>query len=50
MPKTTMFLLGWNEWYGWMGQYFNYRVNHNYEILSYGKEDEDYQTDVISDL
>ena len=41
---------GWDEWYGKLddGKYYNYSINENGEVVSYGREPEDYLTDVIS--
>jgi N-acetylglucosamine-6-sulfatase len=43
---------GWDEWYGKLdpGEHklYNYRINENGEVLSYGSETEDYFTDILS--
>jgi N-acetylglucosamine-6-sulfatase len=41
---------GWDEWYAKMGQfeYYDYELNENGEVVSYGSEEEDYLTDVLS--
>jgi N-acetylglucosamine-6-sulfatase len=41
---------GWDEWYGKLdGQkLYNYRINENGEEVSYGSEEEDFFTDVLS--
>jgi len=43
---------GWDEWYGLIQErtrhYFNYDMNANGKIVSYGDEPEDYETDVLS--
>jgi N-acetylglucosamine-6-sulfatase len=41
---------GWDEWYAKMGQfeYYDYELNENGEVVSYGGEEEDYLTDVLS--
>lgn len=42
--------VGWNEWdvagYGYNG--FNYNLNQNGKVVSYGNQPEDYITDVLS--
>ncbi len=39
---------GWTEWYGVIGSYFDYRINENGKIISYGSDSLDYETDVLS--
>ncbi len=41
---------GWNEWYGKLDgqQLYDYRMNENGEVVSYGSETEDFFTDVLS--
>ena len=51
---------GWDEWYGYLGNgavwngqqlgddYFNYLMNENEEVVSYGSDARDYQTDVLA--
>jgi N-acetylglucosamine-6-sulfatase len=41
---------GWDEWHGKLLEtlYYNYGINQNGEIISYGSETEDYVTDVLS--
>ena len=41
---------GWDEWHGKLlgTLYYNYGINHNGEVVSYGSETEDYFTDVLS--
>jgi len=41
---------GWDEWYAKPGrfEYYDYELNENGEIVSYGSEEEDYLTDVLS--
>ncbi len=41
---------GWDEWYGRLsqGEYYDYRLNENGEIVSYGSEEQDYYTDVLA--
>jgi len=40
---------GWDEWYGTMeGHFFNYDINENGKIVSYGNRPEDYETDVLA--
>src|SRR5215204_786046 len=41
---------GWDEWYGKQrGQkLYNYDINENGEVISYGKKTEDFYTDVLS--
>src|SRR5215216_993899 len=41
---------GWDEWYAKLGphEYYDYRLNENGEVVSYGSEEEDYLTDVLS--
>jgi len=41
---------GWDEWYAKPGrfEYYDYELNENGEVVSYGSEEEDYLTDVLS--
>src|SRR5918997_1127856 len=41
---------GWDEWYAKPGrfEYYDYELNENGELVSYGSEEEDYLTDVLS--
>ena len=41
---------GWDEWYAKLGryEYYDYELNENGEVVSYGSEEEDYLTDVLS--
>jgi len=42
---------GWDEWYstyGGSGQYFNYAMNENGQVVRYGSAPEDYGTDVLT--
>lgn len=43
---------GWNEWYGAVGSggysEFNYQLNENGTLVSYGKDPKDYLTDVLA--
>ena len=40
---------GWSEWYAtFSNQYFDYQINENGKLVSYGSEAADYQTDVLS--
>lgn len=40
---------GWNQWYGWLdGHYFNYKVNHNGELIEFADAESDYETDVMA--
>jgi N-acetylglucosamine-6-sulfatase len=41
---------GWDEWYGKLDEQklYDYRVNENGEEVSYGSEEEDFYTDVLS--
>jgi arylsulfatase A-like enzyme len=41
---------GWEEWYAKPGafEYYDYELNENGELVSYGSEEEDYLTDVLS--
>ncbi len=41
---------GWNEWYGKLREQklYDYRINENGELVSYGSETEDFFTDVLS--
>src|SRR3712207_3194156 len=41
---------GWDEWYGKLtgGAFYDYRINENGEVVSYGSEPEEYLTDVLS--
>jgi arylsulfatase A-like enzyme len=42
---------GWDEWYAKLGryEYYDYELNENGEVVSYGNDIEDYLTDVLSD-
>jgi arylsulfatase A-like enzyme len=39
---------GWDEWYGLKGTYYNYWLNENGTVVSYGTNPEEYQTDVFT--
>ena len=41
---------GWDEWYAKLGryEYYDYDLNENGEVVSYGSETDDYLTDVLS--
>src|SRR5215203_3517591 len=41
---------GWDEWYGKLDEQklYDYRINENGEVVSYGSEEEDFFTDVLS--
>ncbi len=41
---------GWDEWYGKLDdfKYYDYGINQNGEVVSYGNDTEDYFTDVLS--
>ena len=41
---------GWDEWYAKPGrfEYYDYELNENGELVSYGSKEEDYLTDVLS--
>lgn len=41
---------GWDEWYAKPGrfEYYDYELNENGEMVSYGSEEEEYLTDVLS--
>src|SRR5215210_6223032 len=41
---------GWDEWYGKLNEQrlYDYRINENGEVASYGSEEEDFYTDVLS--
>lgn len=41
---------GWDEWYGRASEtsYYDYQLNENGKLISYGYTPEDYQTDVIA--
>ena len=40
---------GWTEWYAtFSNQYFDYQINENGKLVSYGSKAKDYQTDVLS--
>ncbi len=41
---------GWNEWYGKLNEQklYDYKINENGEVVSYGSETEDFFTDVLS--
>src|SRR5918997_3196673 len=43
--------VGWDEWYGELERYdpYDYQINENGEVVSYGSEEEDFFTDVLSD-
>jgi N-acetylglucosamine-6-sulfatase len=45
---------GWTEWYGSIDpttyRYYDYTVNQNGELTSYGSDEQDYQTDVYADI
>ncbi|MBI4587513.1 MAG: sulfatase [Candidatus Rokubacteria bacterium] len=50
VPPTTI-PPGWSEWYGHIGgPYYNYQINANGELRSYGSDPEDYDTDVFAGL
>ncbi|CAA9459859.1 MAG: Putative sulfatase [uncultured Rubrobacteraceae bacterium] len=42
---------GWDEWHGVLGggSYYDYRLNENGQVVSYGGDEQDYQTDVLAD-
>jgi arylsulfatase A-like enzyme len=42
---------GWDEWYAEIGGhgYYDYRLNENGKVVSYGSAEEDYHTDVLAD-
>jgi N-acetylglucosamine-6-sulfatase len=42
---------GWDEWYAKLGryEYYDYELNENGEVVSYGSDTEDYLTDVLSE-
>src|SRR5215210_2584023 len=46
----THFPPGWDEWYGKLDEQklYDYRINENGEEVSYGSEEEDFFTDVLS--
>ena len=52
--KPTYVPPGWDEWYGHIeegtekGLYYNYRINENGELVSYGNAEGDYNTDVLA--
>jgi len=41
---------GWDEWYGKLNEQklYDYEINENGEVVSYGSEEEDFFTDVLS--
>jgi len=44
---------GWDEWHGWHGvddddAYYNYTLNENHNLVTYGSAPEDYSTDVLA--
>ena len=43
---------GWDEWYGELENYesYDYQINENGQVVSYGNNNEDYFTDVLSNL
>ena len=43
---------GWDEWYALIVNqaYFNYKMNHNGQVVQYGSAASDYQTDVLANL
>jgi N-acetylglucosamine-6-sulfatase len=49
-PRTDGILPGWDEWYVGDDNYanYNYVLNENGRIVSYGARGEDYRTDVIA--
>ena len=41
---------GWDEWYGKVDDdYYDYQLNENGTLVSYGSDNEDYYTDVLAD-
>ena len=42
---------GWDEWYGRVDEnkLYNYKINENGQVVSYGDNTEDYYTDVLSE-
>ncbi len=44
---------GWDDWFGLVGtsgfRMYDFEVNHNGTVLSFGTDPEDYQTDVLGD-
>jgi len=47
--QETYIPQGWNEWYAVMnGHFYNYDINENGKIVSYGSRPEDYETDVLA--
>lgn len=50
VPPTTI-PPGWTEWYGVVGgPFYNYQINANGELRSYGSTADDYDTDVFARL
>ena len=40
---------GWDEWYAEVsGHYFDYELNENGQVVQYGNDPEDYETDVLA--
>ena len=50
-PRTTYVPPGWDEWYGVAGgiNFFNYALNENGALVTYGNEPEAYLTDVLTE-
>jgi N-acetylglucosamine-6-sulfatase len=50
LPKDGYIPPGWTEWYGAGNAYseYNYQLNENGTLVSYGNADADYLTDVVS--
>lgn len=49
--KTSYVPPGWDEWYGLMyhhAAYYNYQLNENGRVVSYGHGPADYETDVLA--
>jgi len=40
---------GWTKWIGLTGSYFNYKLNYDGQLVSYGSAPEDYSTDVLTE-
>ena len=51
-PRTTNVPPGWSHWQGIAGAFnrmYNYVINDNGTLITYGESEGDYQTDVIAD-
>lgn len=47
--RPTYIPQGWDEWYGVMySNFFNYSINENGQVVTYGSAPQDYETDVLA--